>query len=402
MEFKNKNIAKMKDQKARYNRQFSNWYYGMHQENGGDISCLVDENGSISWQATAGEGGLRYFNRGDRIASCMDFWVWDKYEKNKLLDLQRVNRCKNSRFCPNCKMLNVARFIQEFKKQFPNLVDKYDFYMATFTVPSVPADDNGSILRDTLDKLNYTFKYFSIKYNRPLLTPTGRVAKNAFQSRYATIYGGVRVLEITYNDKGFHPHFHVILLLPKDVDVGLFEKKYIGKYSNKRKSYNMKSDFDIQISKVWTLLWYGKYSQRNYDSFEYNPAEEYAVFDGDKSDSIKNLECDITPLDDGGIYEVFKYTFKSSEIEDYKVFKNLVYAMENRRIRQGFGELYNMKCDGDEEGEAQPLDLAITEEPQKLLLNEFDDLLTTYADYRKVSRFNKGTELDEFSSIITD
>lgn len=103
----------MKRKKALYNRKFSNWYYALFQEDGGIIN-QVDANGKIVL-VPEGDMSKSAFNKGQRIGSCCDLWIWNVYHQNKLMDLQKLNRCMNSRFCPNCKMLNVAKFIHEFK-----------------------------------------------------------------------------------------------------------------------------------------------------------------------------------------------------------------------------------------------------------------------------------------------
>ena len=254
MEFTNEVLLDMEQKKGLYNRKFSNWYYRMYEEDGGKIVSVYDDGKKILQPVRGYDNAL--FNRGSRMATCCDLWVWNKYEKNKLLDLKKLNRCKNSRFCPNCKMLNVAKFIHEFKSKVPDLTD-YDFYMLTTTIPSVECD--GKTLDSTIKQLYKTFRRLNHKYSVSLFTKTGKPSSQALQCRLFTLSGGVRVLEITYNDvAGFHPHLHSILCVPKNsIKADNLEKKYEGKWSDKRQSFNMKSDCDIQLGKVWTMLWYG-------------------------------------------------------------------------------------------------------------------------------------------------
>lgn len=383
----------MKREKEEYNSKFAKWYYAMYQENGGTIEEFdyVDyEREEIRHIMQPKKNtDAKYFNKADRISSCLDFWQWDKYEKNKILDLQKVNRCMNRAFCPNCKMLNVARFIHEFKKQFKQLSELYNFYMLTVTIPSVPADDIGEGLNSLIKTLSKDFTKLFRKFNNDIYTPSGKVSSQALSCRLIKISGGIRVLEVTYNNEaGFHPHYHCILLVPKgSVNPVDLEKNHRGKWSSKRQSFNMKSNIDIQISKAWTMIHYG-ISFRKWDKVDYDPAEKFIKINDEITD-YKALECDFVELDEDGIYEVFKYTFKNSEITDYRIFKNLVYALENKRFRQGFGVLYNFKCDEEfEEGEEQALILEIEEEPEKLITKEISELLEEFRDYRKISRFS--------------
>ena len=76
------------------------------------------------------------------------------------------------------------------------------------------------------------------------------------------------------------------------------------------------------------------------------------------------------------------------------VFRNLVEALENKRLRQGFGILFNMKCENVEVGEIQELSLEIEEIPTNLLITDMQELYKgCYKEYTKVSRFN--THIDE-------
>lgn len=402
MEFSNKALEKMDAQKAAYNQRFANWYYGLFRENGGELveKEFVQADGSIirKWYPSD-DFNSTMFNRGDRLSSCMDFWHWHRYERNKVLDLQKVNRCKNKTFCPNCKKLNVARFIHEFRAIMPQL-QNYDFYMVTLTVPSVPMDDAGVALDDAISKFSEKFRKFNRKYSAPRLTPSGKLSSQALQSRYFDLVGGIRVLEITYSEEnGFHPHLHCVLLVPKGLDEKYLEKNIEGKYSVKRRQVDRKSLIDCQIGKVWSMIWQDV-DFRLWYKVMYNPAEKYLFIDGVESDK-RCLEVDFVPLDDGGIYEVFKYTFKNSDVVNYRVFKNLVYALHHKRIRQGFGLLHNLKCDDFEEGELQSLDLEIEENPTDLMTYEIKSLITEFADYKKVSRFNKG-DLDNVINNISD
>lgn len=354
MEYTNEILEEIQFKKDTYNSIYSNWYYGMSNE------FLND----------------KYKKRSERIGSCLNLWQWDKYEKNKLLDLQRVNRCSNNRFCPNCKLLDISKFIHKFKEIYTDYLNQgYHFYMLTLTIPSVP----GSDLRSTLDKLSKSFRKFTEKYVYDISD------RKSFKDRIFNIEGGIKVLEITYNsNNGFHPHYHCVVYTNYKIPEELLRKFIKGKYSNKKKCFNYKSLIDIEISKLWSMIWYGeRLSQNNIDSIDFYPRDEYF------KEGKKVLETDFIELDESGIYEVFKYTFKDTDIENYYVFKTLVQALEGKRIRQGFGTLFNIKCEDIEDGELQELSLIYEENPESLLTFEINELVTTYRNYKKISRFNR-------------
>lgn len=346
----------MKIKKLVYNTQYSKWYYGMSEE--------FTDNGKI------------YKKRSERIKDCLNLWHWNKYEKNKILDLQSVNRCINNRFCPNCKLLDISKFIHKFRdvySEYSNL--GYKAYMLTLTIPSVP----GSDLKRTIDKLNKSFRKLIEKFTYDIDN------SKSYKDRLIKLEGGIKVLEITYNENnGFHPHFHCVVFTSKAIDVNLLKKHVEGKFSNKRNSYNYKSYIDLQIGQLWSMIWYNeRLTSKNINDIVYDPKEEYFKI------GKKNLEVDFVELDEYGIYEVFKYTFKDTDIKNYYVFKTLVQSLENKRIRQGFGILFNMQCEEIDDGEIQDLELVEKENPVSLLTYEINELISTYRQYKKISRFNR-------------
>lgn len=363
-----------------YNPKFGKWYLDYFLENGGTMEFNEElrKNVCTSLPATL-------FNKSDRICNCMDLWVWDKYEKNRILDLQKVNRCKNTRFCPNCKMLDVAKFIHKFRSIFEEYIEKgYKFYMLTLTVPS--CEISGRELRRMIKKLSKCFSKFFKKF--------GYENDKALKDRLITIFGGIRVLEVTCNENtGFHPHFHCIVMLKDDPDLELLEKNIEGKWSRKSNDFVMLSHIDMQIAKIWGMIWYNhRLTKKNIENYIVSPKETFVEFNGELIDD-KVLQVDFRQLDEAGIFEVFKYTFKSSDVATYDIFKGLVDGLENMRIRQGFGELYNVKVNDDEleEGELQGLELAIPEDPQQLITREIISLVNEYGSYRKISRFQPKT-----------
>lgn len=353
MQFTNENLLKMKVKKDNYNSLYSNWYFGMSEE--------------YKFKP--------YFNRSENIKDCLNIWQWDKYEKNKILDLQKVNRCKNNRFCPNCKLMDISKFIHEFRDAYEDYIKLgYKAYMLTLTIPSVP----GEALRDTIDLLNKKFRKLTEKFCYDISD------KKSYKDRLLKIDGGIKVLEITYNENnGFHPHFHCVVFCKNEIPTESLEKNIKGKWSRKTNSYNFKSEIDVQIGKLWSMIWYDeRINTKNVNSIVYDPKEIYF------KDNKKCLEVDFRELDEKGIYEVFKYTFKDSDIKNYYVFKTLVQALEKKRIRQGFGILYNLKCEEVDAGVKQELELVEKENPSSLLTREINELVTTYRDYKKISRFN--------------
>lgn len=346
----------------KYNKLFNSWYYKLSLE----FSDLLVYSERVN-------------KRGNKIGSCLNYWLWDKYERNKVLDLQKVNRCMNNRFCPNCKKFDLACTIHNFREPFSYLLSQgYNPYLLTLTVPNVCGED----LRETIDMMNKSFRKF---FNCLSYELTGTTRKG-FSERLMQFDAALKVLEITYNIKTnmFHPHFHV-MMFSQEYEEGLFIKSVPGAWSNKKNKQLFNSHMDMHIMKLWKMC---------YDNIRLS-VNNYKKMSDDWHD---NYMCDIREMDEKGIYEVLKYTFKDTDVKNYYVFKTLVLALENKRIRQGYGLLYNLKCEGDSEGDKQDLEefleVDIKEAPEQLLTQELKTLIRDYHDYKKISRFKASKELE--------
>lgn len=325
-------------------------------------------------------------NKYNRLNECLDFWTWDKYEKNKLLDLQRVNRCMD-RFCPNCRSVSISQALVNFKPKFSHMLEKgYKPFMITLTVPNVLSEE----LEKTITKMNQSFTKFNRWFNKDLSE------KGCYKNRLFSVPAMIKSLEVTVqkdNWNMYHPHFHCIAFLKVD-DLSIFDKYLDGPFSNKNKSYIKYSDADIQIQKLWKFAFDNiritKYDQYP-NSFEYDKEKEKYVY----------YQCDIRPLDmPNGIYEVFKYTFKDSDIHTQNNFETLYFALYRKRLRQGHGELYNLEldCEWEIDKEKESLEEYLLvdkkETPEQIITREIQNLNTEYHYYRKISRF-KGADYIE-------
>ena len=270
MEFTN-DVLRNIESKQKYNLSVSNYFYRLHCDYGL-------------------KGQKKYLRISNNVKDCLNYWFWHCYVKNHVLDLQKVNRCKN-RFCSNCRKFDLSRALNNLSPSFKKLVSEgYNPCLVTLTIPNCFGDD----LSTTLDKMQVAFRKF---YHFFSLDKKGMYSK-----RYFKFYACVKCLEITYSKfRGdFHPHYHLLVFI-KGYDSSLFDKKFKGEWSNKRNSFNMYSDFDMQIRKLWTLCYQGK-TLRDYDKLD----DTYI--------------CEIREMDDKGIYEVIKYSFKDTDVYNYDVF----------------------------------------------------------------------------------
>lgn len=393
MEYTNDLLKEMEDRR-KYNKQYASWLEKMAKQKGIILSSVTDKHTgeliTLPDREKSIPESLALYNRGQRMAHCLDLWIWNVYQKAKIMDLQKVNLCRDIRFCPNCKVLETTKYIHKITPVYKEMLEKgYHFYFLTLTVPSVKAETD-TTLREAVSKLYKCFTVLKDLYGRDIDD------KNAFHGRSVDFAGGIRVLEITHNAAaGYHPHLHCIIVTNRDIPEDLMKQKYKARYSRKRKSFDYKSDLECELAKIWTLIYYNLYSEYNYSVYDYDPAETNPVIRGVKREDVKNLEVNFRELDPSGFRETFKYTVKSSEIKSFAIFKQFYIALLGRRIRQGFGCLYKLKLDDcmDDVGEEQPLPLeCLSEEPERLLTARMKELYTVWAEYKKISRFNPTVE----------
>jgi len=87
-----------------------------------------------------------------------------------------------------------------------------------------------------------------------------------------------------------------------------------------------------------------------------------------------------------GIYEVFKYCFKDMDIKNLGIFKDLYHGLKRKRLRQGYGMLYNVKVDDSDSDDCIENYLEFKdEEPENFTHQFIDDMTEKYRDYKKVS-----------------
>ncbi len=324
----------------------------------------------------------RLENRAERIRNCLEYWLWDKYEKNKVLDLKSVSRCKDL-FCPNCRMFAVSNAIVNFRPFFKKqLILGRRPYLMTLTIPN----EKGERLAKTIEKMNKAFYTFWRWLYYPVSMKDS--SKIGFKNRLFDSTGAVKVLEVTTqkNDYNyFHVHFHVILFLENEFK-GYFIKDRPGGYQIRSEKYIYYSEADTFIQKLWKL------------AFDNIKIKEFKNL---RDDWQSNYICDIRELEiPGGLYEVFKYCFKDVDIKNIIVFQNLYDGLRNKRLRQGYGELFglnkleaNFKKDIYEENDDIENYLKFPEEPENYYASAILDMVNDCKDYVKVSRFKKDTEV---------
>ncbi len=113
---------------------------------------------------------------------------------------------------------------------------------------------------------------------------------------------------------------------------------------------------------------------------------------GEVSDNWEdNYICDIRELEmPKGIFEVFKYCFKDVDIKSFDIFHDLFFGLKRKRLRQGYGELYNVKLEESMSDDCIENYLEFKDElPETLIHQKINDMTEKYGDYKKITIFKK-------------
>lgn len=266
-------------------------------------------------------------SRSERVAVCGSSLHFAKniYPDGTIDDnavLKNALFCRD-RLCPMCQWRRSLLVFGQVQSIMDIIRPDYKFAMLTLTVPNVSAEALPLEIQNLLYNLNLFFKYKDIK---------------------KVVCGYYRALEITVNrvNRTFHPHFHIVLALPKGYST--FSSEWLSRDE-------------------WLSLWKQATKDESITQVDIR--------------FIKNLEK--------AVAEVAKYTVKSNQyifpedpdLTDFCVF-NLAKALHGVRL-YGFGGIFRdvhkklLMQDVESEG----ADLVGTQKSK--LLKELPWLVSVYA-----------------------
>lgn len=287
-----------------YNKVISEYFYRMAKEDKND----------------------KYINIGDRIEQCNRIWYINNFKDISIKELKKTHLCKN-KFCFNCKKVTQAFRMAKYSDLIRSQKNAYHLVL---TLPSVSAED----LKDTLKHMAVCFRklYRIFRGLESYKVPAAYSIKPV---------GALRSLEITYSKKGFHPHYHVLLVLQDDIEL---KKDIVNKYSY---SYGQLtrtfSGLEVYIQKLWECL-----------------ITKKRITDNNVM-SVEGYSCILDKFKDGDFIELFKYLCKEADMVEkvegekekykfilsYEHFKTLYKATYRLKQLQGYGTLYRVKDDFD-------------------------------------------------------
>jgi plasmid rolling circle replication initiator protein Rep len=306
--------------------------------------------------------------RAERMENCLCYWKWDLYRENKVMNLKVVSRCKDM-FCPNCRTVGIYKAIKNFTPYFGQMMMRgFMPCLMTLTVPNIKR----GFLSEEITNMNKAFG----KLWRWLYKPFKKNGKygGGYKDRLFDAVGAVKAIEVTVQKSDldyFNLHYHVIIFIDGYIE-GPFYKHIPGGFHYKTNSLLYYSDADIFIQKLWTMA----YKDRKIKEF------------GDASDNWKdNYICDIRELVmPKGLFEVFKYCFKDFDIKNLDIFEDLYFGLKRKRLRQGYGELFNVKLEDNGSDDCIENYLEFKDEsPETLIYQYIEEMTGNYGEYKKLS-----------------
>lgn len=387
MEITNENLLSYQNKKV-LSKKYSSWFLKLANEFGItriDEYTIKDLVQQINFLKSESEKHLyityskdkklveyqALIKREERFKDCLNLWEWDVYQNEKVMDLKHVNRCKD-RFCPNCRKIKLSLLTYKLMPEVQLLLqDGYLPFLMTLTVVNV---GNGE-LNNELDHMQKAYR----KFYKWLSLKNG----NGYKNRLFRIDGSMRTIEVTKSKNNtYHPHYHCMVLIHKDfIDEDDFKLQHKAYKKNGKDVYI--SNADIQISQLWTASYNNKSHKDITENFDWK----------------ENLICDFRPItDSGGFFEVLKYTFKDTDIQNYQDFKEYYIALNRRRSYQGYGNLYNINREiQDDLLDDDFIDsLKEKESPITKYVKGLTKLITDYHDYKKITRFKSNKFEDSF------
>ena len=383
IDFTNKFLEDMKEKK-KVNIVHADYYFHMHKK--------FD---------TQKDG--RFFKKSNRLRDCLSVWNWDKYQKNKLLDLVSVIRCDDKKFCPNCRTMGIATALHNFQPAFIEMLSKgYTPYLMTLTVPNCLGEN----LIETLQHYNKAYSRFWEWLYKPIGKDANGKNQKGYKNRLVNLRADIEMQEINIQENNhdmYHPHTHSMVFC-EEIDYLTLDKHICGGYQRNSKKNIYYSAMDLHIMILWKMAWDNVYlTYKNYVKYENEFESNYLEMENNRDYKhpphtwCSLYLCDLRPVTmPDGLYEIFKYPFKDKNIYNYNNFETLFLALDGKKMRKCHGELYNLDLEKDC-GEKLELEDFLTEKesPETLVIKEIHTLTTLYADFKKISRFKAHTDIDK-------
>jgi plasmid rolling circle replication initiator protein Rep len=296
-----------------------------------------------------------------RISQCLEYWDWDTYKPEKIMDLIRVSRCK-SKWCANCQGLYAAQISTQISTQM--MSQNLTAYHLTLTVKNCRVTE----LESQLKKMSSAFSrlwqgWKNLTENQNRKGPKGCLSLSA----------AFRSIEITESEKGYlHPHIHAILATDEPIKKELLIPRIIGRFDKIRKVQRFLSPIEEMIAAEWARAL----------RLDYQP------------------EIKLEPIQPERIKEALKYPLKPSSINDMSPAKlgKVIAATKKVNMFARFGSFRGIKetdeiCESDSLQTENTKIVRLFSKPTVVLTGLYDIESLPYSEYTKIARSKQEKEL---------
>ena len=246
----------------------------------------------------------------DALNDCGSFLVYRHYYQLEKYRLLAGCTCKKHLLCALCAIRRAAKCVAVYSEKITEVTQgqEFDTVLITLTIK------NGSDLAERYDHLQKSFQ-------RLLQKRKNSLKKNPTQETpFKHVAGAIYSYEVTYSETGYHPHIHMIALVPKGIfairEKILPEKEVDGK-TLKEKTIRLLPD-----------LWAGLVSDWQELTGDSKIVDVRLIYD--EEDKMSAL------------VETFKYALKMSEM-DVSVQVACYSVLRTRRMIGSMGALFGVK-----------------------------------------------------------
>ena len=172
------------------------------------INNLIN-TGVSSGSPSSSIRSLRWLSR--QLADCGSFLLFRHFIQLDLYRLRGGCTCKRHLLCVLCAIRRAAKYLASYKQKVEQVLKErpdLNLCMITLTVK------NGDDLGERYHHLQASLK--RLIENRRKLRAGSRAAYTVF----SMVEGAVYAMETTNNGQGWHPHCHMLALVPHGVDLG--------------------------------------------------------------------------------------------------------------------------------------------------------------------------------------
>ena len=235
-----------------------------------------------------------------QLQDCGSFLVFRHYYQLEKYRLLAGCTCKKHLLCALCAIRRAAKCVAVFSEKMSEVTknEQFDTFLITFTVKNKPT------LSEPYEHLQGAFQKLLQKRKNALLK------KPKTDTVFKFVAGAIYSYEVTYSETGFHPHIHMIALVPKNQFK--IDEKII-----KGKSVKLAPDLWAGLVKDWSEI-----------------TGDSKIID---VRLIDNEEDKMAAL-----VETFKYALKMSEM-DVAVQFECYQFLSSRRMIGSMGALFGVK-----------------------------------------------------------